>query len=54
MRGLTIVTALAEVVGLNAHHLQAIEAGDYRPTLPTHKALRKALKTTWESLCESW
>jgi transcriptional regulator with XRE-family HTH domain len=45
---------LAEAVGLNARHLQAIEAGDYWPTLPTLKALRKALKTTWESLCESW
>ncbi len=45
---------LAEAVGLNARHLQAIEAGDYWPTLPTLKALRKALKTTWEALCESW
>ena len=45
---------LAEAVSLNARHLQAIEAGDYWPTLPTIKALRKALKTTWESLCESW
>ena len=45
---------LAEAVGLNARHLQAIEAGDYWPTLPTLKALRKALKTSWETLCESW
>jgi transcriptional regulator with XRE-family HTH domain len=43
---------LAELVGLSARHVQAIEAGDYWPTLPTLRKLRMALKTTWEELCD--
>jgi transcriptional regulator with XRE-family HTH domain len=43
---------LAEMVGLSARHMQAIEAGDYWPTLPTLRKLRSALKTSWENLCD--
>jgi transcriptional regulator with XRE-family HTH domain len=43
---------LAELVGLSARHMQAIEAGDYWPTLPTLRRLRAALKTSWEKLCD--
>jgi transcriptional regulator with XRE-family HTH domain len=42
----------AEKVELSPRHLQAIEAGDYWPTLPTLRKMRRALNVSWETLCE--
>jgi DNA-binding XRE family transcriptional regulator len=43
---------LAEKVEISTRHLQAIEAGDYWPTLPTLRKMRLALKVDWATLCE--
>lgn len=43
---------LAELVELSPRHLQAIEAGDYWPTLPTLRKLHRALQVSWEKLCD--
>jgi transcriptional regulator with XRE-family HTH domain len=43
---------LAEKVDLSTRHLQAIEAGDYWPTLPTLRKFRRALNVSWETLCD--
>lgn len=41
---------LAEQVGLSARYVQAIEAGEYWPTLATLDRIRRALKAGWEQL----
>jgi transcriptional regulator with XRE-family HTH domain len=45
---------LAEMIDVSPRHLQAIEAGDYWPTLPTLKKMRHALCVGWKELCEDW
>jgi transcriptional regulator with XRE-family HTH domain len=45
---------LAEMIDMSSRHLQAIEAGDYWPTLPTLKKMREALRVKWEELCDDW
>lgn len=41
---------LAETLGISTRYLQALEAGDYWPTLPNLVKLRIAFGASWDEL----
>lgn len=43
--------ALAESADISLRYVQALEAGNYNPTVEVASRLRKALHCTWDELC---
>lgn len=43
---------LAEVAGTSPRYVQALESGEYWPSLPALRKLQAALGCDWKTLCE--